>query len=64
MKKYTKQQFLEATSVESFFEQEKLITVDAARNARMSFSAIDICKFAKKYNIRRVLEQSQEKSNW
>lgn len=37
-------------NIEEYFEQEKGITVDAARNAGARYTAIDICKFAKNYN--------------
>lgn len=41
-------------NIENYFEQEKGITVDAARNAGARYTAIDICKFAKKYHESEV----------
>lgn len=37
-------------SIEDFFEQEKGITIDAARNSNARYTAIDMAKFAKKYH--------------
>ncbi len=37
-------------TIEEFFEQQKGIPVDAARNANARYTAIDICRFAKKYH--------------
>lgn len=37
-------------NVEEFFEKQKGISVDAARNAGARYTAIDICRFAKKYH--------------
>jgi hypothetical protein len=36
--------------IEKFFEEEKGITVDAALNIYEGYTAIDMCKFAKKYH--------------
>lgn len=41
-------------NIENYFEQEKGITVDAARNAGARYTAIDICRFAKKYHESEV----------
>lgn len=41
-------------NIENYFEQEKGITVDAARNAGAKYTAIDICRFAKKYHESEV----------
>ncbi len=37
-------------NIERYFEQKKGITIDAARIAGAKYTAIDICKFAKKYH--------------
>ena len=37
-------------NIENYFEQEKGITVDSARNAGARYTAIDICRFAKLYH--------------
>lgn len=39
-------------NVENYFEQEKGITVDAARNNGERYTAIDVCRFAKNYHER------------
>ena len=41
-------------NIEDYFEEVKGITVDAARNCRAKYTAIDICKFAKNYHERQV----------
>ena len=35
--------------IEQFFEQEKGITIDAARNSNARYTAIDMARFAEKY---------------
>ena len=49
---------MEYTDVEKYFEEKKGITVDSARNAGARYTAIDICRFAKKYH-----ESEVKKSN-
>jgi len=54
-------------NIETYFEEQKGITVDAARNARAKYTAIDMCRFAKNYHesevenldIQRVSQQSE-----
>ncbi len=41
-------------NIEDYFEEVKGITVDAARNCGARYTAIDICRFAKKYHERQV----------
>jgi len=41
-------------NIENYFEQEKGITVDAARNVGAKYTAIDLCRFAKKYHESEV----------
>ena len=36
--------------IERFFKEIFGVTVDEARNSRMKFTAIDICRFANKYH--------------
>lgn len=43
-------------NIEKYFEEKKGITVDAARNGRARYTAIDICLFAKKYHESEVDE--------
>ena len=54
-------------NIETYFEEQKGITVDAARNAGARYTAIDLCRFAKNYHeskvknldIQRVSQQSE-----
>ena len=41
-------------NIETYFEEQKGITVDAARNAGARYTAIDICRFAKNYHESEV----------
>jgi DNA-directed RNA polymerase alpha subunit len=45
-------------NVEKFFEQQKGITVDAARNANVRYTAIDMCKFAQLYHNNEMNKQN------
>ena len=59
-------------NIETYFEEQKGITVDAARNAGARYTAIDICRFAKKYHeskvknldIQRVVGRSEQLINF
>ena len=54
-------------NIETYFEEQKGITVDAARNAGARYTAINICRFAKNYHesevknldIQRVSQQRE-----
>lgn len=51
-------------NIENYFEQEKGITVDAARAAGAKYTAIDMCKFAKNYHESEIENlQSSESDN-
>ena len=50
-------------NIENYFEQEKGITVDSARNAGARYTAIDICRFAKKYH-ESELKKAQIALEW
>ena len=42
------------TNIEDFFQEEKGITVDGARNSGVRYTAIDICRFAMKYHDKEI----------